>query len=167
MAKNLMAFISAAIFVLLVSLAVRAWKTRITNQKSQFEEPLEALEYFGSTLVAAKGFYVATTFANNVLERIAAYGLGARGNAQVLVFSEGLLIVRNGERPLAIDRFAIQAVSLGQVAIDKAVENNGLIQVNWIQSGIGLATHIRIVEPSDRQNIYSAILSITTKEEAK
>ena len=162
-----MAIISASLFILLVAVAVRAWRSRVANQQTSFDEPLEALEYFGQLVASAKAFYVATTFAANPLERIGAYGLGARGFAQVFVFSEGLLVVRNGERPLAIDKSAIESVSLSQVAIDKAVESGGLVQIDWLQNGVELSTHLRIVEPQSRQQVTNAISSIIMKEEAK
>lgn len=162
-----MAIISATLFILLVVVAVRAWRSRVANQQASFDEPLEALEFFGELATSAKAFYVATTFAANPLERIGAYGLGARGFAQLLVFAEGILLVRNGERPLALDKSAIDSVSLGQVAIDKAVENGGLVQINWSQNGVELATHLRIVEQQSRQQVIKAISSIITKEEAK
>ena len=121
---------------------------------------LEALEYFGELLVQAKAFYVATTFSANHLDRINAYGLGARGIAQVLVFSEGLLIVRNGERPLAIDRADLEAVEFTQVAIDKAVEPDGLVSISWMHDGQSLATQLRIVDAANRESIAKELAQI-------
>ena len=167
MVKNLMAIITATIFLLLLMLIVRAWKQRILQQTNSFSEPLEALDFFGELIAQAKAFYVATTFAESLLERIAAYGLGPRGNAQFFVFSEGLLIVRNGERPLAIDRASISSVSLGQVAIDKVVETDGLIQVNWSQDSVKLSTHLRVVDEKSRKEILQAANSLLAKEETK
>ena len=166
MGKNIMALVSTAAFLLLLLLAIRAWRSRISNQQAAFTEPLEALEYFGQVLVEAKVFYVATTYAANVLERIAAYGLGARGNAQILVFSEGVLIVRVGERSLALDKTQIVSAGYGQVAIDKAVESEGLIQITWMQETSSLTTHLRVNEPALRKQIVSAISAIITKEES-
>jgi hypothetical protein len=162
-----MAIITATVFLLLLILVVRAWKRRIMQQTKSFSEPLEALEFFGEFIAQAKAFYVATTFADSWLERIAAYGLGPRGNAQVFVFSEGLLIVRTGERPLAIDRASISSVSLGQVAIDKVVETDGLIQVNWFQDSVKLCTHLRIVDENSRIEILQAANTVLVKEETK
>lgn len=167
MGKNVMAVISAIIFISLFVLAVRAWRSRILSQQSSFSEPLEALEYFGRLLISAKAFYVATTYAENVLERIAAYGLGARGNAQVFVFTEGLLVVRDGERSLAIDKANILSVDFGQVAIDKVVETDGLVQITWLQEETKLITHLRVKEIELRNKIYSEISGIITKEESR
>jgi len=167
MGKNVMAVISAIIFISLFVLAVRAWRSRILSQQSSFSEPLEALEYFGQLLISAKAFYVATTYAENVLERIAAYGLGARGNAQVFVFTEGLLVVRDGERSLAIDKANILSVDFGQVAIDKVVETDGLVQITWLQEETKLITHLRVKEIELRNKIYSEVSGIITKEESR
>jgi hypothetical protein len=103
----------------------------------------------------------------NHLERIAAYGLGARGVAQVLVFTEGILIVRNGENPVAIDRASITNVSLGQTTIDKSVEPGGLLQIDWQQGSVDLTTHIRVSDSGARNKILTSIHKITTKEESK
>ena len=160
MAKQIMAIISLSIFALLAGLALRAWRKRASEQADEFSAPLEALEFFGEVLAQAKAFYVATTREINHLERVSAYGLGARGIAQVLVFTEGLLVVRNGERPLAIDRSQLTALELTQVAIDKAVEADGLVSVSWVQDGVSLATQLRIVDVSDRTKISQALKQI-------
>jgi hypothetical protein len=160
MAKQIMAIISLSVFALLAGLAVRAWRKRASDQTAEFTAPLEALEFFGEVLAQAKAFYVATTRGSHHLERINAYGLGARGFAQVLVFSEGLLIVRNGERPLAIERAQLTAVEFSQATIDKAVEPDGLLSVSWYQDSVNLATQLRIVEISDRKAISGAVKQI-------
>ena len=160
MAKQIMAIISLSVFALLAGLAVRAWRKRASDQAAEFTAPLEALEFFGEVLAQAKAFYVATTRGTNHLERINAYGLGARGFAQVLVFSEGLLIVRNGERPLAIERAQLTNVEFSQATIDKAVEPDGLLSVSWYQDSVNLATQLRIVEISDRKAISGAVKQI-------
>jgi hypothetical protein len=160
MAKQIMAIISLCVFALLAGLAVRAWRKRASDQAAEFTSPLEALEFFGEVLAQAKAFYVATTRGSHHLERINAYGLGARGSAQVLVFSEGLLFVRNGERPLAIERAQLTKVQFSQATIDKAVEPDGLLSVSWYQDSVSLATHLRIVEISDRNAISSAVKQV-------
>lgn len=167
MTKNLMALFSAFLFFALLISVLRAWRSKTQTQSAAISEPNEALEFFGELLISVKGFYVATTFAVNHLDRIAAYGLGPRGVAQVMVFTEGLLIIRTGERPLAIDRSQISSVSLGQTAIDKAVESGGLIQVNWTQDSTNLTTHLRVTDLAVRSSLIEAISNITMKEGSK
>lgn len=160
-----MAALSLFLFVGFSLLAARAWQKRNQEQTAKFEVPFEALDYFGELVARSSGFYVATTYADNHLERISAYGLGARGVCQILVFSEGVLIVRNGERPLAIAKSAIVDISANQVAIDKVVEAEGLMSITWNQSSISLATHIRIVDQVVRSQIQDAINSLFTQSE--
>ncbi len=165
MEKYVMAALSLLLFASFFLLAARAWQKRKQEQTARFEAPLEALDYFGELISKSSGFYVATTYAENHLERISAYGLGARGVCQIMVFSEGVLIVRNGERPLAIAKTVLDDVSANQVAIDKAVEANGLMSINWKQNSISLATHLRIVDRDKRSQIQDAINSLLTQSE--
>ena len=165
MEKYVMAALSLLLFASFFLLAARAWQRRKEEQTAKFEAPLEALDYFGELISKSSGFYVATTYAENHLERISAYGLGARGVCQILVFSEGVLIVRNGERPLAIAKSALDEISSKQVAIDKAVEAKGLMSIAWNQDSISLATHLRIIDLGKRSQIQDAINSLLTQSE--
>lgn len=167
MEKEIMAIFSVLVFCIFAALALRSWRRRSVEQSTLMSAPLEALEFFGTLLVQVKGFYVATTFSSNHLERISAFCLGSRGVAQVLVFSEGVLIVRNGERPLAIGKTAINSISTGNVAIDKAVEEDGLVSIDWSQDSVELSTHLRLVNSADRTAIIQTIESIHSKTEPK
>lgn len=160
MEKLIMAALSLLVFSIFLILAARAWSRRNQDQAAKFDSPLEALEFFGELIAETSSFYVATTYADDHLERISAYGLGSRGKSQILVFSEGVLIVRNGERPLAIDKVALTSMSSNQVAIDKAVEPNGLMTITWNQNSVPLATHIRIVDKQKRIQIQGAIAEL-------
>jgi hypothetical protein len=168
MVKQFMAIISISIFLSLAGLALRAWRKRTVAQSAEFSAPPEALDYFGQLLAQAWAFYVATTREANHLERISAYGLGARGKSQILVFTEGVLFVRKGERPLAIGRSNLISFEFTQVAIDKAVEPKGLLSVGWLHDEVRLATQVRIVDQGEREIIANAlteIISTTTKRE--
>ena len=161
MVKQIMAIISLSVFAALAFVAYKSWSRRSKAQTLEFGEPQEALEFFGEQLCEANGFYVATTYAQNLLERIAAYGLGARGHAKVFVFTEGILIVRTGEVPLAIDKASIIRVGTNQVVIDRAVEPGGLISIEWQHEQSQLATHLRIVDEKQRRAILNSLMSIT------
>lgn len=167
MTKTSLAIYLVVMFGLLVGLAYAAWRRKQRMQEAQFSEPLEALEFFGELLASAKIQYVATTFASNALERINAYGLGHRGFGQLLVFTEGVLVVRNGERPLALDRAQLQSVSKTQTVIDKSVEPNGLLSMAWLQENVELATHLRLVDSNSTGSIIKSLESIITREASK
>lgn len=167
MTKNLMAILAIALVIVLAGLAWQGWRSRKARQEATFESPNEALEFFGQELANATGFYVATSAASDFLERINAYGLGPRGVAQIIVFSEGLLILRQGERPLAIDKAQMSKVMTTQYVIDRAVEAEGIISIAWTQNSVNLATHLRVVSEESRLNIINALNSICSREEAK
>lgn len=164
MIKTNLVVISFTIFASAAALAWLGWRNRAKRQTAIISAPLEALEYFGEQLSQVSAFYVATTFAADHLDRINAYGLGARGQARALVFTEGLLIVRNGERPLAIAKEQVLSVVRSSAVIDKAVETDGLLTINWIQGKIQLATHLRVVELGEAEKFIEAVKQITVKE---
>ena len=157
MYRTFLPLITAFVFAVAAFAAFNAWRRRTANQEASFERPLEALEFFGELLAQAKCHYVATTYAANHLERISAFGLGARGIAQVLVFHEGLLLVRNGETPIAIAIDQVCEVATDSTTIDKSVERDGLIRIDWLQSTTLLSTFIRVVDASERQSILGTL----------
>jgi len=167
MTKDLMAVMAVALVLILAALALWGWRARKARQEAIFESPTEALEFFGEELARATGFYVATSFANDHLERINAYGLGIRGVAEILVFTEGVLVVRRGERPLAIDKSQISEVTSSQYVIDRAVEAEGIISIVWTQNTTPLATHLRVVDEASRQSIIDALQKISNGKEVK
>jgi hypothetical protein len=157
MEKYVMAVLTVIACVLFALLAIRAWKKREERQSSLFQAPMENLPIKGELLAAADSFYVATTFSNNFLERVAAHGLGARGFSTLQVFSEGLLVKRVGEIDLAISKKDLVSVMFSQVAIDKAVEKHGLLVVGWRSGGAELSTHVRIKDLSERDQVFSTL----------
>jgi hypothetical protein len=162
MEKYVMALLTVLACLLFAALATRAWKSRAARQNSLFPSPPEKLATVGEPVVIGDAFYVATTFANNFLERIAAHGLGARGFAQIQVFAEGALITRIGERDLAIVGDDLISVSYSQVAIDKAVESDGLMVVSWRAGETSLSTHLRIKDLSSRDRIFSTLSDLVS-----
>lgn len=167
MTKNLMAILAIGLVIVIAGLAWQGWRSRVTRQEATFESPNEALEFFGQELANATGFYVATSTAADFLERINAYGLGPRGAAQIIVFSEGVLVLRRGERPLAIDKAQMSKVMTTQYVIDRAVEAEGIISIAWTQNNVDLATHLRVVNEESRVNVIKALNSICSREGVK
>jgi hypothetical protein len=116
MQKYYVAIIAGLLFFFFVLTAIRSWKAKSKKQEADFSQPPMALETAGQQLLKVRAYYVATTFADNHLERIRAYGLGIRGLAHALVFEGGLQLIRKGERPLAINKTAIDGLSTNPVS---------------------------------------------------
>lgn len=131
--------------------SIRSWKNRSKKQKESFDEPGEMLLGADDPLYAAEGMYVATTYAENPLDRITAYGLGFRGNGGFLVCRDGIQIFRDGERALAISKSHIVAVEPDQATIDRVVEKDGLLRIDWTAEAAKLSTYIRIVDDRTRK----------------
>ncbi|MEY4990336.1 MAG: hypothetical protein RIS08_562 [Actinomycetota bacterium] len=102
-------------------------------------------------------FYVSTVFADSPLKRVWAWGLGGRGKALVAVDSSGVSVERQGELGLFVSRDALTGVSRTSATIDKGVEKDGLIALIWRLGDEELATHLRIVGKSQRQEFENAI----------
>lgn len=99
--------------------------------------------------------------------------LAYRGRAIVEVHPSGIAIAVVGERAFFIPRESITLVARTQATIDRAVEPNGLIAIQW---GIGpehsVETFIRIVSPAVRAELLEAATNISafsnaTREEHK
>ena len=160
MQKYYVAIILGILFIAFVIAAVRAWKARANKQEADFSQPPMALENPGQQVVKVRAYYVATTFADNHLERIRAYGLGIRGLAHAMVFDGGVQLIRKGERPLAINKPAIDSISTNQVTIDRATEAKGILTIDWQQDSTKFSTHLRVVDQNDRAALLSALESI-------
>ncbi|AOY56059.1 hypothetical protein [Candidatus Rhodoluna planktonica] len=146
--------ISLAIVLTAAFLAVNGWRRRTREQASLLDEPAMAPTEFGSLLEANRGDYVATTFADDYLNRVSAYGLGIRGKADFELFDNGLLILRHGERPLFIASAEMNSVERNQAVIDRAVERNGLLTI--VHRG-NLATHIRLATSEANERFFNLL----------
>lgn len=160
MQKFIVAIILGILFLFFVGTAIRAWRARAAKQEADFNQPPMALATPGQQLVKVRSFYVATTYANNHLERIRAYGLGIRGLAHAMVFEGGLQLIRKGERPLAISKSTITGISTSQVTIDRVTEAKGILTIDWIQDATQFSTHLRVVDLDDRAKLISALETI-------
>ena len=164
MQKYYVAIILGILFLAFVLAAVRAWKARANKQEADFSQPPMALANAGEQLLKVRAYYVATTFADNHLERIRAYGLGIRGLAHAMVFEGGLQLIRKGERPLAINNSAIDSVSTTQVTIDRVTEAKGILTIDWAQDATKFSTHLRVVDLDDRAKLIAALETISNRE---
>jgi hypothetical protein len=160
MQKFVIAIILGILFLFFIGTAIRSWKARASKQEADFSQPSMALSAPGQQLIRVRAFYVATTYADNHLERIRAYGLGIRGLAHAMVFEGGLQLIRKGERPLAISKSAITGISSTQVTIDRVTEAKGILTIDWAQDSVQFSTHLRVVDQDDRAKLISALESI-------
>ena len=162
MAKVLTVLLLVAIFVGLIVMAMAGWRRRLREQRVRFGPPAETLDGF-TPLAKAKVQYVATTITGEPLNRVTAYGLGFRGKAEVSVGDAGIVLMRRGERPLAIAAEQVSNFEFAQAVIDRAVEKDGLVAINWIQDRAELTTVLRFNSATDRNRVLQVCSALIRK----
>lgn len=124
------------IVLVLVALAilgmVLSWRKKV-KRDSRFQTvlPGTSVTLHNSAPIEFSGFYVATTLAVDPLHRLTLPGLGFRADAHLLVSAEGITISPRGEKNTFIPAAQIVQIHRTQVAIDKAVEKDGLTAISW------------------------------------
>ncbi|MEN9737222.1 MAG: hypothetical protein RJA26_455 [Actinomycetota bacterium] len=163
----IMAVLVTALIVFLVIAAFRAWRSRADAQEAQFDAPLEWLEHPSGGRQWTGIQYVATSLLGQPLERVNAHGLGLRGFGKITVSRDGVLIERNGERAIGIPIENIKGVQRTTAAIDRGVEKDGLIQLDWVQNGFGLSTYLRATSSETRKQLFEELTQILGVENNK
>lgn len=156
----IMAVLVTALILFLVIAAFRAWRSRANSQAAKFSAPAEWLEHPSGGRQWTGMQYVATSVLGQPLERVAAHGLGARGNGKITVSLDGVLIERTGERAIGIPAAQLLGVSRTSAAIDRGVEKDGLIQLDWQQDGFQLSTYLRLTNSENRKQLFTELTSI-------
>jgi hypothetical protein len=104
-----------------------------------------------------KAFYVATVYAEKPLDRIWAYGLGVRGNGSISVIADGVGITRVGAEGFFIPAESLEGVGLQSATIDKGVERDGLLAIDWKLGETSLTTILRINDSSTKKKVVFEI----------
>jgi hypothetical protein len=138
--------IAIAIFVLLSVLSYLSWVSKIRKQEKLLRSP----QYLEDTGLGLKAQYVATVFAGRPLDRVIGHGLAHRGNAAVLVSSDGVAIYRTGEASFLIPAKEILGLASDSAVIDRAVEKDGLTSIRWKLGATEVETFLRFVGASER-----------------
>ncbi|WGD36285.1 hypothetical protein [Lysinibacter sp. HNR] len=138
-----------------------AWSAR-KKRSSHLLQPLSELTVLGESLGQFDVLYVSTTPADQPLERIALPGLTFRGHGVVEVTTTGIMLDIAGERSTAIEKQDIRGADTAQTTIDKAVERDGLIVVQWnLRTTSGdsspVDSYFRITHPEEKLRFMSLV----------
>lgn len=135
-------------------LALRAWRNHALEQARVLGDlPPEIAHTEAQT---SEGFYVATTIADEPLNRLKAKGLGMRGRAQIEYSKDGVSVWRVGEDALHIPISAVLTVDQATAVIDRAVEAGGLSRISWLSNNSGLDTYLRFANGSEQRKFHAA-----------
>ena len=160
--RDIVAALCIIFFVILVAVAIRSVKRR-----AQAQGPIALLDVdslTGNEIAEASGFYVATTFADAPLSRLADKRLLHRGKARLSVLTDGLIIDRTGEPSISIQANDIQFVGRASATIDRGVENNGLLAITWNAGTVSLTTNLRLSHEDDTPELLDLISKFAKKE---
>lgn len=157
--RDIVAILSALLFLALIALAVRAIKRRAQKQIVIGELSLvDAVS--GEITAEVSGFYVSTVFASKPLERLVSHGLLHRGKTDLVLRTDGIQVSRLGETSFAIPSSRITDVSRVSATIDRGVEQSGLLAVSWMLGATEVTTNFRLTAADDTQTFYERLSQI-------
>ncbi|MCC8906607.1 MULTISPECIES: hypothetical protein [unclassified Curtobacterium] len=157
--------ILALVVALFVAMA-RTWRTRARKQ-AESVPPVPVPTDVGPAAGSWDGFTVATTRADQPLERITAGGLGFRGRGGVTVHDTGVVLHHAGTPDRWIEASAVRGADRATWAIDRVVEPGGLVRLRWTATGAAgasdLDTYFRF--PEGDGAALAALQGLSTKHE--
>ncbi len=153
------ALITIGFVIVLFGLMWWAWSAR-KRRSSHLEAPANQLATSGDNWGDFAALYVSTTPADQPLERLVIPGLGFRGRSLLRVTSTGIIIDIPGENSVAIDALHFSGVRTAQVTIDKAVERDGLVVLQWKLRAtdgklVPVDSYFRVTEPDEKSLLIS------------
>ncbi len=152
-----------ALLVLLLALMVLGWRARRRRQRA-LPEPPRLPAGLGAPTFEVDVLYVATTTAGQPLDRLTVAPLGFRGRAAARVHDAGLVLAIDGEREVLVPADRITGSGLATYAIDRVVEEGGLVAVTWIldeAAGTSVDTYLRVIDPREKTALVDALHHIT------
>ncbi len=153
MEREIIGASAVALVAIIASLIYLSNRSVRRAQEAALPEPIRPTE----AIEGIAAYYVSTVFADAPLKRVWAWSLGGRGKAILAVDPEGISIERQGELGFHIPAQALTGAGKTSATIDKAVEKDGLIALLWRLGDEELATHLRIVSKSQRQEFENTL----------
>ena len=133
--------VSIVVAVVVLALAGMLWSWR-RRGAAQRGLRLPQGEGGGPERAEASGTYLATTFGGRPLERVSGAGLGFRARCRLAVTDHGLLVELAGAQPFTVPAAVITGAGTGTWALDRAVEQGGLLIVAWALEDAGTAVPV-------------------------
>jgi hypothetical protein len=161
MDRSILMGLVLAFLLVLLALMLFGWRRRQQRQRN-LPRPLRLPADWGSETMTTSAFYVATTVAREPLNRIAVAGLGYRARAAVGITAHGLRLAIPGQSAAYIPAADLRAVERATWAIDRAVEQGGLILIRWqlgdpATDGTQVDSYFRITDPATASRFFDSV----------
>ena len=133
-------------------IAVLGWGWwRRAHRDSGLVAPVGEAPADARTVAAFPALYVATTRHGEPLERLAIRGLTFRSRADVTVTDRGVALDLTGKPRVFIPAERIDRAAQANVAIDRVVEPDGLVRLDWrLDDGTVVDSYLRPQDASAR-----------------
>ncbi|MFC0674859.1 PH-like domain-containing protein [Brachybacterium hainanense] len=149
-----------AVFLLLLALMLKGWRSRASRQVGAglpAPRPLPSAADVPSA--AAAGVYVATTSAQRHLERIAAHGLGSRSRVSLVPGPEtahgAWEIRREGAPSFAIPAEDLVEITTAPGMVGKWMGGDALLVLRWRLGAELLDTGVRLDSRADHDRLLA------------
>lgn len=136
------------------------WRRRSARQRG-LPAPADPPSSPGAPLATVDGLYVGSVVAGQWLERVVAHGLGARADAEVVVYPDGLLLDRDGAPPAWVPRGDLVAVRRDTGLAGKVTETGGLVVWTWRLGDAELESGLRPRYAAHATRLVDALRTMT------
>lgn len=158
MTQEIAGSLMLALMALALGAALWGWKRRQARY-SGLATAIRRDVPKGPARLQISALYVATTEADNPLERVAAGVLGYRSRAKLEVHPEGLSVRIPGDAPFLIPKSPSLRAGLATWTIDRVVEPEGLVMIRWQLGATEVDSYFRIVD-GDPRDFVAAVEEI-------
>ena len=142
-------------------LLARNWRARMRRQ-AELGTLAAPPSDLGAVAFTEDLLYVATTRAEEPLERIVVAGLGYRARAVISVAASGILLEIAGEDPAFIPKADIRGAGRATWTIDRAVNTDGLVFIRWVLGSTEVDSYLRSADPDALGAALSAVAPRST-----
>lgn len=150
------AFVIGGILLIALLFMWMGWRNRRKRQSHLDVVPVPPAEV-GDILGTEKALYVATTLADDPLERVVVGGLGFRAKAELQIARGGLVMALAGNPPAFIPTEDISGVGLATWTIDKSVGEGRLVFVRWTLGDTVVDSYFRGEDPQQLLDALTAL----------